>query len=101
MAFKMRPGRTHVAAVEQSFHGRTAAVRVHHVGRAAEVVLPAARAVRRELDQAPRRRGHRQHVTENTAAVIVEPVQGVGGAFDMGQEFLAALRSAATRPARC
>ena len=28
----------------------------------------------------------------NTAAVIVEPVQGVGGAFDMGQEFLAALR---------
>ena len=25
MAFKMRPGRTHVAAVEQSFHGRTAA----------------------------------------------------------------------------
>ena len=32
------------------------------------------------------------HVTENTAAVIVEPVQGVGGAFDMGQEFLAALR---------
>jgi acetylornithine/succinyldiaminopimelate/putrescine aminotransferase len=32
------------------------------------------------------------HVTENTAAVIVEPVQGVGGAYDMGQEFLAALR---------
>ena len=29
---------------------------------------------------------------EDTAAVIVEPVQGVGGAFDMGAEFLAALR---------
>ena len=25
MAFKMRPGRTHVAAIEHSFHGRTAA----------------------------------------------------------------------------
>ena len=49
LAFKMRPGRTHVAAVEQSFHGRTA-----------EVVLPAARAIRRELDPAPRRGGHRQ-----------------------------------------
>jgi acetylornithine/succinyldiaminopimelate/putrescine aminotransferase len=33
-----------------------------------------------------------EHVREDTAAVIVEPVQGVGGAFDMGAEFLAALR---------
>jgi acetylornithine/succinyldiaminopimelate/putrescine aminotransferase len=32
-------------------------------------------------------------VDTNTAAVIVEPVQGVGGAFDMGHEFLAALRA--------
>jgi acetylornithine/succinyldiaminopimelate/putrescine aminotransferase len=32
-------------------------------------------------------------VTEATAAVIVEPVQGVGGAFDMGREYLAALRA--------
>jgi acetylornithine/N-succinyldiaminopimelate aminotransferase len=31
-------------------------------------------------------------VREDTAAVIVEPIQGVGGAFDMGAEFLAALR---------
>jgi acetylornithine/succinyldiaminopimelate/putrescine aminotransferase len=31
-------------------------------------------------------------VTERTAAVIVEPVQGLGGAFDMGQPFLEALR---------
>ena len=33
-----------------------------------------------------------KHVTENTAAVIVEPVQGLGGAFDLGAGFLAALR---------
>ena len=33
-----------------------------------------------------------EQVREDTAAVIVEPVQGVGGAFDMGAEFLAALR---------
>jgi acetylornithine/succinyldiaminopimelate/putrescine aminotransferase len=33
-----------------------------------------------------------RHVTGDTAAVIVEPVQGLGGAFDMGAPFLAALR---------
>jgi len=32
-------------------------------------------------------------VTSRTAAVIVEPVQGVGGAFDLGEAFLAALRA--------
>jgi acetylornithine/succinyldiaminopimelate/putrescine aminotransferase len=32
-------------------------------------------------------------VTERTAAVIVEPVQGVGGAFDLGARYLQALRA--------
>ena len=32
-------------------------------------------------------------VSEQTAAVIVEPVQGVGGAFDLGAPFLQALRA--------
>jgi len=31
-------------------------------------------------------------ITEKTAAVFVEPVQGVGGAFDIGTSFLQALR---------
>ena len=31
-------------------------------------------------------------ITEKTAAVFVEPVQGVGGAFDIGASFLQALR---------
>ena len=32
------------------------------------------------------------NVGDDVAAVIVEPVQGVGGAYDMGAEYLAALR---------
>ena len=92
MAFKMRPGRTHVAAVEQSFHGRTAACASTTWGAPQKwFFLPRAPfdvswIKRRDLADIA------NHVTENTAAVIVEPVQGVGGAFDMGQEFLAALR---------
>ncbi len=92
MAFKMRPGRTHVAAVEQSFHGRTAACASTTWGAPQKwYFLPRAPfdvswIKRRDVADIA------NHVTENTAAVIVEPVQGVGGAFDMGQEFLAALR---------
>ena len=33
-----------------------------------------------------------QQVTERTAAVIVEPVQGLGGAYDLGKPMLQALR---------
>jgi acetylornithine/N-succinyldiaminopimelate aminotransferase len=92
MAFKMRPGRTHVAAVEQSFHGRTAACASTTWGAPQKwYFLPRAPfdvswIKRRDVADIA------HHVTENTAAVIVEPVQGVGGAFDMGREFLAALR---------
>ena len=39
------------------------------------------------------KRGATRVVGADTAAVIVEPVQGVGGAFDMGADFLAALRA--------
>ncbi len=93
MAFRMT-GRTHVAAVEHSFHGRTAAAGAITWGAHAEVVRLSARAVRRELHPAPRRRRASPRTSRaNTAAVIVEPMQGVGGAFDMGAEFLAALRA--------
>jgi acetylornithine/N-succinyldiaminopimelate aminotransferase len=92
MAFRMAPGRTHVAAVEHSFHGRTAAVGALTWGALQKWYgLP-----RTPFDVSfiPRRdiAAIAQHVTENTAAVIVEPVQGLAGAFDLGAPFLAALR---------
>ncbi|HKZ74622.1 MAG TPA: aminotransferase class III-fold pyridoxal phosphate-dependent enzyme [Steroidobacteraceae bacterium] len=92
MAFRIT-GRSHVAAVEGAFHGRTAAAGAITWGaRQKWFGFP-----RTPFDVSfiPRRdvAAIATHVTEATAAVIVEPVQGVGGAFDMGAPFLAALRS--------
>lgn len=91
MAFRVTR-RTHVAAVEHSFHGRTAAAGTVTWGAAQKWYgFP-----RAPFDTSfiPRRdiAAVAAHVTEQTAAVIVEPIQGLGGAFDMGQPFLAALR---------
>jgi acetylornithine/succinyldiaminopimelate/putrescine aminotransferase len=84
--------RTQVAAVEGSFHGRTAAAGAVTWGAQAKwygfprtpfnvSFLP------RDDTAAIAKR-----VTRRTAAVIVEPVQGLAGAVDLGREFLAALR---------
>jgi acetylornithine/N-succinyldiaminopimelate aminotransferase len=86
-------GRRKVVAVEGSFHGRTAAAGAVTWGAAAKwygfpqtpfdvVFVP-----RGDLDAVER------CVDADTAAVIVEPVQGVGGAVDLGKEFLDALRT--------
>ena len=93
MAFKIRPGRTHLAAIEQSFHGRTAGAAAATWGAASKWYhLP-----RKPFDVSwiPRAEpaAIAQHVTDNTAAVIAEPVQGVGGAYDLGSEYLLALRA--------
>ena len=91
MAFAVNPGRTEVIALEQGWHGRTpgaAAITwgamdkwygyprtpfdVQFVSRTDTAGLAA--------------------ITGKTAAVFVEPVQGVGGAFDIGSKFLQALR---------
>ncbi|MBK7251430.1 MAG: aspartate aminotransferase family protein [Gammaproteobacteria bacterium] len=91
MAFRMTD-RAHVAAVEHGFHGRTAAAgAVTHGAAGKWYGFPRTPF---EVSFLPRRDASAvgAHVTEKTAAVIVEPVQGVGGAFDMGAEFLAALR---------
>jgi len=86
-------GRTHIAAIEGAFHGRTAA---------AAAVTWGAQAKWYGFPRAPFNvsflaRGDtsalRAKVTRRTAAVIAEPVQGVAGAVDLGREFLGALRS--------
>jgi acetylornithine/succinyldiaminopimelate/putrescine aminotransferase len=86
-------GRRKVVAVEGSFHGRTAAAGAVTWGAAKKwygfpqapfdvEFLP-----RGDLGAIERVVGH------DTAAVIVEPVQGVAGAVDLGAPFLAALRA--------
>jgi acetylornithine/N-succinyldiaminopimelate aminotransferase len=92
MAFRINPKRTHVAALEYSFHGRTAAAGALTWGAAQKwYALPRSPfdvsfLPRKDIDAIAKQ------VTENTAAVIVEPVQGLAGAYDFGREYLAALR---------
>jgi acetylornithine/succinyldiaminopimelate/putrescine aminotransferase len=85
-------GRTHIAAIEGAFHGRTAA---------AAAVTWGAQAKWYGFPRAPFNvsflargdtRALRAKVTRRTAAVIAEPVQGIAGAVDLGREFLGALR---------
>jgi acetylornithine/succinyldiaminopimelate/putrescine aminotransferase len=91
MAFRMT-GRCEVVALEHGFHGRTAAAGALTWG-AAKTWYGFPRA---PFDVAfiPRDNltGITREITERTAAVVVEPIQGVGGAFDVGAEYLRALR---------
>jgi len=85
-------GRAHVAALEWGFHGRTAAAGAVTWGAAQKWYgFP-----RAPFDVSFMPRGDlaaiAEHVTERTAAVIVEPVQGLGGAFPLGAAYLEALR---------
>jgi acetylornithine/N-succinyldiaminopimelate aminotransferase len=91
MAFRVT-GRSQVVALEHSFHGRTAAAGAVTWGAAQKWYgFP-----RAPFDVSFVPRGDlvaiAQQVTEQTAAVIVEPVQGLGGAFDLGADYLRALR---------
>jgi acetylornithine/N-succinyldiaminopimelate aminotransferase len=90
MAFTVT-GRSEVIALEHSFHGRTAAAGAITWGAAHKWYgFPRTPFDVRFL---PRRdAGALGQISTQTAAVIVEPVQGVGGAFDLGAEYLAALR---------
>ena len=86
-------GRREVVAVEGSFHGRTAGAGAVTWGASSKWYgFP-----QTPFDVAFIPRGDlaaiRQIVTPDTAAVIVEPVQGVAGAVDLGAPFLAALRA--------
>jgi acetylornithine/succinyldiaminopimelate/putrescine aminotransferase len=113
MAFSITR-RSQVVAVEHSFHGRTAAAGAVTWGaaakwygfprapfevsfvprgqRAGEASAGAAHGSGVLVDERVQSALERE-ITERTAAVIVEPVQGVGGAFDLGAAYLAALRA--------
>jgi acetylornithine/succinyldiaminopimelate/putrescine aminotransferase len=89
-------GRRKVVAVEGSFHGRTAAAGAVTWGAARkwygfpQAPFDVEFIPRGDLDAVDRM------VDAETAAVIVEPVQGVGGALDLGAPFLEALRTRCT-----
>jgi acetylornithine/N-succinyldiaminopimelate aminotransferase len=84
-------GRDRMVAVEGGFHGRSAAAAAVTWGSGKWYGLPRAPF---EAAFLPRRDpgALAEGITPSTAAVIVEPVQGVGGAYDMGREYLQALR---------
>src|SRR5579863_6934090 len=86
-------GRPHVAAIEGAFHGRTAAAGAVTWG-AREKWYGFPRTPF-EVSFIPRTdpAAIAAQVTRDTAAVIVEPVQGLAGAVDLGAPFLGALRA--------
>ena len=91
LAFKIT-GRSKAVALEQGFHGRTAAAGAVTWG-ALEKWYGFPRTpfdVRFAPRDNPGAIG--AHIDRETAAVIVEPVQGVGGAYDVGTPMLEALR---------
>jgi len=91
LAFKMT-GRTKAVALEQGWHGRTAAAAAVTWGALEKwygfprTPFDVSFAPRNDPGAADR------FVDRDTAAVIVEPVQGVGGAYDVGKPMLQALR---------
>jgi acetylornithine/succinyldiaminopimelate/putrescine aminotransferase len=96
LAFKVT-GRSKVVAMEHSFHGRTAAAAaVTHGATRSWYGFP-----RTPFDVAfvPRNDASAlaAAVDSSTAAVIIEPVQGLAGAFDFAPEFLHAARAACDR----
>jgi acetylornithine/succinyldiaminopimelate/putrescine aminotransferase len=91
LAFRMT-SRPQVAAVVGSFHGRTAGAGAVTWGAQQKwygyprTPFEVSFIPRGNIDAIP------GFVTDKTAAVIVEPVQGLAGAVDLGKEFLEALR---------
>ena len=92
----MATGRRKVLAICQGFHGRTAA--------AAAVTWNSSRwygfpSLPFEVDFIPRDDigAAEDMIDDDVACVIVEPVQGVAGAYDLSTEFLQALRAETAR----
>jgi acetylornithine/succinyldiaminopimelate/putrescine aminotransferase len=90
-------GRQKVVALEQSFHGRTTAAAAVTWGAAGSWYgFPRAPF---DVQFVPREDtvALNAAVDSSTAAVIIEPVQGLAGAFDFSTEFLGAARDACDR----
>jgi acetylornithine/N-succinyldiaminopimelate aminotransferase len=91
LAFKMT-SRSQVCAVVGSFHGRTAGAGAVTWGAQQKwysyprTPFDVSFIPRGNIDAIP------GFVTKDTASVIVEPVQGLAGAVDLGKDFLQALR---------
>lgn len=89
-------GRGKILAVTQGFHGRTAAAAAVTWNSDKWYGFPNKPF---EVDFIPRDDcdAAAQMIDETVAAVIVEPVQGVAGAYDLSAEFLVALREQCTQ----
>jgi acetylornithine/succinyldiaminopimelate/putrescine aminotransferase len=91
LAFRLT-SRPQIAAIEGAFHGRTAAAGAVTWGAQQKwygfprTPFDVGFIPRGNIDAIP------GIVTDATAAVIVEPVQGLAGAVDLGREYLSALR---------
>jgi acetylornithine/succinyldiaminopimelate/putrescine aminotransferase len=85
-------GRRKVVAIEGSFHGRTAAAGAVTWGAAKKWYGFPQAPFDVEFIPAGDLAAVARAVGTDTAAVIVEPVQGVAGAVDLGAPFLSALR---------
>ena len=89
-------GRKKVVAMEHAFHGRTAAAAAVSWGSQSWYGFPRTPfdvtfVPRNDVDAL------QAAVDSDTAAVIVEPVQGVAGAFDFSRPFMAAARECCDR----
>ena len=89
----MTTGRGKVLAITQGFHGRTAAAGAVTWNAGKWYGFPGRPF---DVDFIPRDdvEAARSMIDDSVAAVIFEPVQGVAGAYDLSNEFVATLRSA-------
>lgn len=93
----MLTGRRRIVALEHGFHGRTAAAAAVTWGSKKrwygfpQTPFDVSFVPRDDLDAA------RTAISDDVAAVIVEPVQGVAGAYDLAPEFIRGLAAAARK----
>jgi acetylornithine/N-succinyldiaminopimelate aminotransferase len=96
IAFK-KTGRTKVIALEQGFHGRTAAAGAVTWGAAEKWYGFPQKPFDVEFVARDDITAATAAIDHATAAVIVELVQGIAGAYDLDPEFVSAIREACDR----